>query len=231
MIKLFIYFLLFCCLLLTENSSGQNLHRDTTVLYRRGDQTVFIDYSPNSKYFGPISDFKFGDYDKESHEYSLTYLKDNGLKLTRKPITGLPKRWILLKNYKNNFYTYYPSDFYFHYKVSIADTAFIDYTGEGPMANKILGFNKINDNTFSFLLSGVEWPKRQLTIHVINKSNGIAIFEMVKDNSKDFFLMIDASKVKRLPIIVNLSLNNKAFEFDFEEPDFQRLLNGSIKIR
>jgi hypothetical protein len=54
---------------------------------------------------------------------------------------------------------------------------------------------------------------------------------MVKDNSKDFFLMIDASKVKRLPIIVNLSLNNKAFEFDFEEPDFQRLLNGSIKLR
>ncbi|HQS25361.1 MAG TPA: hypothetical protein PLJ41_13040, partial [Sediminibacterium sp.] len=86
-------------------------------------------------------------------------------------------------------------------------------------------------NTFSFLLSGVEWPKRQLTIHIINKSNGIAIFEMVKDNSKDFFLMIDASKVKRLPIIVNLSLNNKAFEFDFEEPDFQRLLNGSIKLR
>jgi hypothetical protein len=147
--------------------------------------------------------------------------------LTKKNISDLPKKWIILKYYKNNFYTYYPSDFYSHFKVSISDTALIDYGGEGPMANKILSYKKVDNMTFSFVLTGVERPKRNLTIHIIDNQKGIAIFEELFDNKdKLYYLMVDATKITQLPIIVNYCNSQKQMEFEFDVPDYNKLLKS-----
>jgi hypothetical protein len=77
-----------------------------------------------------------------------------------------------------------------------------------PMANKILSYKKIDNKTFSFVLTGVERPKRNLTIHIIDNQKGIAIFEEIFDNkNKLYYLMIDATKIKQFPIIVNYCKN------------------------
>lgn len=218
--------MLFFGLTISQFSIGQELH-DTTFLLKKGDHSIFIDNSPTSKFYDYISDFRFGRFDRESYNYSLKYLNANNIKLTNKNITDLPKRWIALKFYKNKFYTYHPSDFYSHFKVAITDTAFIDFGGEGPMANKILNYKKINEKTFSFSLTGVERPKRSLTIHIIDQRIGIAIFEEVfDDNDKLYYLMIDAAKIRKLPIIVNYCKTQKQMEFDFDEPDYTKLLNS-----
>ena len=152
---------------------GQRTTIDTTFLLKEPDHSIFIDNSKRSKFYDNISDFHFGKFDNDSYKYSLKYLKDKGLRLTKNNIFDIPKKWIILKYYKNNFYTYHPSDFYSHFKVSITDTAFIDYGGEGPMANKIISYKKINQNTFSFSLKGVERPKRKffLSVGVLTNRN------------------------------------------------------------
>ena len=213
-------------LTISLSSIGQKLY-DTTFLLKKGDHSIFIDRSPTSKFYDHVSDFRFGKFDGDSYNYSLQYLKDKGVKLTKNRITDLPKKWIILKYYKNKFYAYHPSDFYSHFKAAITDTAFIDFGGEGPMANKILSYKKINEKTFSFSLTGVERPKRNLTIHIVDKTNGIAIFEeLYDDKDKLYYLMVDAAKIRKLPIIVNYCKNQKRMEFDFDEPDYTKLLNS-----
>lgn len=97
------------------------------------------------------------------------------------------------------------------------------------MANKILTYKKVDEKTFSLSLTSIDRPKRKLTIHIIDKQKGIAIFEELYDDrgkyrGKQYYLMIDATKIKLLPIIVNYCQTQKQMEFDFDEPDFKKLL-------
>lgn len=210
-----------------QTAIGQIKTADTTFLLKEPQHSIFINTSKTSRFYERISDFRFDKSDKESYEYSLQYLKHKGLKLTKTNINDVPKKWIVLKYYRNKFYTYHPSDFYSHFKVSITDTAFITYGGEGPMANKIISYKKIDDKTFLFSLTGVERPKKNLIIHIIDKQKGIAIFEdFYNAKEKQYYLMIDAAKIRQLPIIVNYCETQKHMEVDFEEPNYKRLINA-----
>jgi len=214
---------------LSQNSFSQKSIADTVFLLKESDDSnyhaIFIDTLKKSEYYTLISDFEFGQFDKDGYDYSLEYLRDKKIKLTKNKISDIAKKWIVLKYYKKQFYNYCPSDFYTHFKVSITDTTFIDYSGEGPSASKINTYKKLNEKTFLFSLTSIEKPKRNLIIHIIDKQNGIAIFEehnMGKD--KQYYLMIDASKFRQLPIIVNYCVTQKQMEFNFDNPDFKQLL-------
>jgi hypothetical protein len=165
--------LTFIILTMGCNAAGQKPTKDTVFLLNETgngiSHKIFIDSSKTSKYYDQISNFDFGQYDQDTYDnYSLKYLRDKKIKLTRNQINDLPLKWVILKYYKGHFYTYYPSDFYNHYKVAITDSAFIDYTGEGPVANKIISYTKIDEKTFEFHLTGVEKQNRHLTINVID---------------------------------------------------------------
>lgn len=221
--------LTFIVLTLGFTAVGQEPASDTIFLFkeiRNGiSHRIFIDSSKTSKYYDQISNFSFGLYDQETYNnYSLKYLQDKKIRLAKNRIRDLPLKWVILKCYKDHFYTYYPSDFYNHYKVAVTDSAFIDYTGEGPLANKILSYTKIDDKTFSFHLTGVHEQNRHLTIKLIDPQKGIAVFtEWSKNAGARNVLMVDAEKIKQLPIIIN-ECEEKQLEFDFKEPDYKKLL-------
>lgn len=82
--------------------SGQQLHKDTAFLFKKANHSIFIDNSLTSKFYDRISDFRFGKFDKDNYDYSLKYLKDSGIKLTKYRIKDLPKKWIILKYFKDN---------------------------------------------------------------------------------------------------------------------------------
>jgi hypothetical protein len=221
--------LTFIILTLGFNAVGQEPTNDTVFLLKETghgiSHKIFIYSSKTSKYYDQISNFDFGLYDQETYDnYSLKYLREKQIRLSGNQINELPLKWVILKYHKGHFYTYYPSDFYNHYKVAITDSAFIDYTGEGPLANKIISYTKIDEKTFSFHLTGVEKQNRHLTINVIDAFRGIAVFsETSSDNTKRYTLMVDADKIKLLPIIVN-DCEEKRLEFNFKEPNYQKLL-------
>lgn len=207
---------------------------DTLFLVREKSEAyyhaVFIDKNKSSKFYDAISCFGFDEYDNEHYNATLEYLKENNITLKRKIINGLPLKWIAFYQYKGNFYTYKPSDFMNHYKISITDTTFIDYEGEGPVANEIIDFTKIDNYTFRFHLTGSHKANRELVIYIIDSKNGIAVFEdkytnaIWGDKEESTYLMIAADKIKNFPIIVNYCETMKQNEFEFDELDYKKII-------
>jgi len=184
--------------------------------------SIYIENDRTSKYYDKILDFGFDKYDQASYSNSLEYFKEKNIRLTKIVVKDLPKEWITLKQYKGKFYVYHPCDFLFHYKVSINDTTFIDWTGEGPNGSKIISYKKISDQAAELKLTGVYEPVRTLIIHWIDQANGIAVFENTVNN--DYELMIDAGKIKKVPIIINYCPTQKEMELNFGTPDYKKLL-------
>jgi hypothetical protein len=203
---------------------GQTVKPGRIYLLKEKNHSIFIEKIKNSFFYDKICDFNFGKFDKSSYLSSIDYLKENKIRLTKVSTGDFPKRWITLKQYKGKFYTYYPSDFYSHYKVGITDTSFIEYTGEGPEAKKIISYKKIDNQTFQFILLGYTLKLEKLTVHLIDIKNGIAVFEENNLGQVNYKLMISADKIRNLPIIVNYCKVQKQVEFHFEKPNFKQLL-------
>ncbi len=182
---------------------------------------VFIDTDKSSRFYDEISHFEFDADDdtyNQTYKYSLEYLKKNSITPKRQTIHGLPLKWIVLYQFKNKYYTYRPSDFINHFKVGITDTTYIEYLTEGPYASLMIDFEKIDNQTFRFYLTKPYGQHdRTLTIHIIDRKKGIAVFEENFHNrDKSFYLMIDADKIRHFPIIVNYCKGMKQLEVEFD---------------
>ncbi len=188
-------------------------------------QSIYFDNNRNSKFYKNINYWKFIEFDKESYKQSIKYLKKNKLKLI-KTIPIIPwTKWVTLKQYKGKFYAYYPCDFYGHFRQSINDTTFIDWTGEGPIANKIINQIKIDPNTYEFKLAGFYYKNRKLIIHIIDHKKGIAVFEDTNNGSnRNYYLMIESTKLNTVPLIVNNCETEKQPELGFDKTNFVELL-------
>ncbi len=208
---------------------GQSTEKDTTFIFKdtvEGEvQTIFIDNNKDSKFYDRISHFNFQYFDNESYKYSTDYLKEQKITLTKaKPIIPWTN-WVTLEQYKGQYYAYHPCDFLFHFRQSVNDTTFIDWTGEGPIANKIIEQKKIDNNTYEFKLTGISDKNRKIIIHIIDHHKVIAVFEEITSESDNrYYLMIAADKIKSVPIIVNHCPTQKQTELKFDEPDFKTLL-------
>ena len=192
-------------------------------------QSIFFENNPNSKFYDYINYWSFlKTYDDESYKYTLDYLRENNLTLIKKTPVIPQTKWVKLIQYKGTFYAYSPCDFYSHYKISINDTTFLDWTGEGPEANKIINQKKIDDKTYEFQLSGIAKKNRKLIIHIIDNKKGIAVFEETSDNSNEryYYLMVASDKIKTVPLIVNNCETYKQNELCFDKPNFSELLKN-----
>jgi len=191
-------------------------------------QPFLVDNRTYSPYYNDISNFNFSSsWDVESYKHSTDWLQQQNHEfIKKKPLVPWLK-WVPLNLYKGKFYVYRPCDFYNHFNQSINDTSFIDWTVEGPAANKIVEQKKIDTITFEYELIGIYSQQRKVVIHMIDTENGIAVFEEISDETENFFyLMIAADKIKNVPIIVNHCPTQKQLELLFEEPNFQTLLNN-----
>ncbi len=208
---------------------GQQLSYKDTVFIERdsllgSSQSIFYDNNKDSKFYDQINCWRFQEFDNEVYDGSIECLKNNNqLLINREPIIPFTK-WIPLMQYQGRFYVYHPCDFYNHFKVSINDTTYIDWTGEGPVANRIIEQKKINDKTFEFKLIGCRDEERKLVIHIIDRDKCIAVFEEINNGEKNRYLMISADKIKTVPLIVNNCEMEKQVELEFEEPNFIDLL-------
>ena len=208
---------------------GQSVGKDTTFIFKQtidGElQTIFIDNNKNSKAYDKISHFNFQYFDNESYKYSTDYFKEHQLSLTKAAPLIPWANWVTLKQYKGKFYAYHPCDFLFHFRQSINDTTFIDWTGEGPVASKIIEQKKIDNKTYEFKLTGISDQDRKIVIHIIDAKKGIAVFEQTTNGTdKRYYLMIVADKIKSVPIIVNHCPTQKQSELEFDNTDFKTLL-------
>lgn len=194
--------------LITSNLFGQNNSTDTIFIQKDSllgtSQSIYIDHDHNSKSYDFINNWDFNEFTFDGYAESLALLKINKQTLrNRKPVIPITN-WIPLKKYKDSFYVYSPCDLGYHSKISINDTTFIDWGGEGPNASYIIRQNKISNYLFEFEIAGERSKSRKLVINIIDSTNGIAVFQITGDRGNKFqYLMLDDNKIRRFPIIVN----------------------------
>ena len=142
-----IHFTLFFIFVVSQIESvfSQNPEKDTLFLLKDlkegSKQSIFIDKNPKSIYYKELSNFTFNE--SISYQFSLDYLKDsNQILIKQSPIIPF-QNWVPLKKYRGNYYVYKPCDFYTNLSFSFNDSTFIDFTGEGPIANKITEQKKL----------------------------------------------------------------------------------------
>ena len=66
----------------------------------------------------------------------------------------------MLETYKGKIYVYSPGDYYFHYKVKVTDSLFINWNGEGPEATYIHDYFMKDSSSFKFILQSESYPNR-----------------------------------------------------------------------
>lgn len=210
--------------------SAQDSRTDTIFLKKDSlygaAQSIYIETRAGTKFHDRINNWTLDEYQDGSYQYSINYLKEQKQRLTKKTSVVPFTKWLPLVQHKGKLYAYHPCDFYHYYKLSVNDTTFIDWTEEGPVANKILKQKKIARNTFELSLTGVYEKDRTLIIHIIDNKKGIAVFEeTINGTDKSYYLMVAAESLNAVPMIVNNCEHNKQLEWQFdEEPNYAELL-------
>ncbi|MDP4935709.1 MAG: hypothetical protein NWR30_13420 [Salibacteraceae bacterium] len=216
-------------LFISFNLLGQEDSSDTVFIQKDSllgaAQSVFYERNRESKFYDRISYFGFGKFDERSYDYSKEYLIEKKWTLSKQTPLITWVNWVKLVQYEGAFYAYHPCDFNAHFKASINDSTYIDWTGEGPIANKILEQTKIDNQTYQFQTAGIYENNRTLVIHIIDSKRGIAIFEeSSSEKEKHYYPMIAADLIKSVPLIVNNCETRKQAELRFEEPNYQEQL-------
>lgn len=224
-------FVLLAVILCKLSVSGQ----DTTFILREtvngAYHAIFIDSNKNSKYYNRIAAFGLNRSDSDLYSASVKYLNEKYPGKFKKVSFELPRQWVPLHYYKGKYYLYSPNDYMSNYLAGISDTTYIDYTGEGPVANRINSVTQVDSNTYEFSVTAWTQPDRKITIHILDKETGLAVFDdanAVMDNtSHGYSVMVPVENIRQFSIIVNYS-TQKFMEFDgFTEPDYDELLKGN----
>ena len=189
---------------------------------------IFIDSNKNSVFYNYVSDFTINDFAKNSFNNSIDYLRSKKIQLKKKSYYALPEEWVMLVSYKGNMYVNSPNDYYSHYKMKLTDSVLIHWDGEGPQATYVKQYHKIDSITFQFSMQSIWSPKINLTIKYWDKSKGIAVFKFYYYNIGDkkmqtyFQLMCEVKKMRNIPILINYSDTEKAYEVDVDNIDYSK---------
>ena len=186
---------------------------------------VFIDPDKNSKYYKQLSYFG---YDNNYFSEMVKILEDSaGRQGQVNKLPGLPKKWLPLYLYKGKYYVYAPCDGIYIYKIMITDEYVCETEVGGLYPREFNSLKMIDQTSYINSETNYMWNEKDLHINIIDNQKGIAIFSTtrIEDSSIHYRLMVDANKIKLFPVIKNECLGGKEPEFDFEEPDFEKLLD------
>ncbi len=193
---------------------------------------IFIDTNKHSPVYKMVADFNFDQFDLDTYKRSLAYLSKQKLIPKKYSFSNFPREWVQLVPFKDVIYVYKPNDFYSHLKIKLTDSVFIYWGGEGPEANYMQQFQKLDSVTYEFKLRA-SWPyKTILTIKILNQEKGIAVFrfqqfdQLGKLGNLYYQLMGDVTKMRNIPLLVNDSDKAKQYEVDVDKIDYSEYFKG-----
>lgn len=199
-------------------------------IYQYGDSSfkysiyhaIYIDSNYGST-LKTVIDQCFNQIDSSSYQESLQQFHRKTFK--KFPIKDqFPLKWVELFQYKDEYYTYDPSDFGNLYKFQMTDSTTLDYYMDGPGISFI---QKANFEKFKLDLTLQNyWKGKKMTINMIDTARGIAIFTFgpTKNNSNiEKKLMVSANKMHLYKTVVNYCPTDKMDEFEFDNIDFEAL--------
>ena len=217
----------FLSLLLPSISLAQTATDTIYIVPPQNNHSIYIESNKASRLYNRILAFDFREDDPTYSSY-LAYLQEKYEEpLPEQDLEDIPRQWCPLYLYEGNYYLYSPCDYYNQYLLSFTNNAVIDYTGEGPMPGRINLFRKEDGSTYVFSVDSWFAPERTLILHIVDRDKGIAVMEeTVPDAPPLYMLIVSADKARNYPIIVNDCRYDGNDEFEFEQPDFEELLES-----
>ncbi len=221
----------------TLNRAANQTKKDTIFLQRdlsTGIKTlyhaVYIDTNRNSIFYKELADFSFDKYENMD-EYNKQ-LKEKGIHLHKVTTPGLPVEWVPLYLYKNKYYVYSPSDKGELNRRILNDSLLIFWSIEGPIPYVLLSVKKVNEQTYTvhtkdvFVQAGDFFRPEIVNIYMIDPEKKIAVWEYKSLNQKEYTyeLYIARESIQKFDMIVNYCKTDKMSEFNFDTPDFTKLL-------
>lgn len=223
------YILTVALISLTLSSYAVEQHNsDTTAwlrehLYDGSYHIVFVDKRNNSTFRKKIALLPINKADVDSQ---IKTIKDSFGVVARaydlQPFTGV---WYPLYPYKGKYYLYYPSDAGVNSWAKInSSTITINYFDPGPITS-IITKAVVSKQMADFELVNTVNGKVSLKIYTIDSAKGIAVFDCPYWGKKNrYTLMVAASKSLSFPIIVNYCRESRTDEWEFDTPNFEKLL-------
>lgn len=211
------------------NFANAQQNKDTVFLVREflsdhSYHAIFFDSSNNSGYINTIKKNSISKPEidsllKQSLEPSLGKVKKYNLK-------NIATIWLPLYLHNKNYYLYDPSDPGESTWVGITDTTILQlYFDLGIVASNIQKVKKINPQLIELNYYNRNLGSVYLKIHIIDQNNGIAVFEYPNNPLNErYMMMVKSEKSNKFPIIVNYCNENKMAEFEFEKPDFPKII-------
>jgi hypothetical protein len=199
---------------------------------------VFIDNTNNPEYFTKICDFEMPTkFEIAVYRNSYNKLikqkksKDDAEVLLEK--SELPRKWIPLALYSDEYYFYCPASPEHNYRVMITDSCLAVYDIHGVKAEVIDTYRKKTDNHFVlnvFALSETEKIlSKEINIYIIDEEKNIAIWEEFYPEGIKYRLMIAVIEPPEFSVIVNYGQNSTPEEYKFEEINYFEEINEIVK--
>jgi hypothetical protein len=218
--------------------SPQNILADTffndTMFIQRKVATdyyyaIYIDTTRQSAAFYRLTDFSFSKSDTLTYQQGYQHLKSMHPKsFNKKNETNLPKNWLPVYRYKDQYYLYAPCDWGAARRRMINDSSLVDWSMEGPAPRSIQSIKRANKNKYVLDLTGHgENDKLTITIHTIDPTTKLSAFEFAYEPDNFLYeLYVPAENAKHYPMIVNYCPTEKHTEFNFDKIDFEELLSN-----
>lgn len=201
---------------------------DTTFILRENGEyyhAIFIDNNKNSSFYTDLEKNISSPFDSSLYFENIQALRKNDIKISRHKINNISKNWKLLYLYKGKYYVYYPSDGMYNNWIDITDSIFLFYAGGEMIVSAISNFRQITSKEFQFRLTEDYGKVRKINIYIIDKKRGIAVFEYAQKNGQyKYELRVATNKIRNFPIIINYCEVQKQDEFDFDKPNYKRLI-------
>ena len=143
----------------------------------------------------------------------------------------IPKKWIALNEYKNEYFTYVPGEPGENYSVQLTDSCRILYGIENAIGSAYTKIIKNTSKEFVFTCKDYLDGKDSIVIKIVDKEKGLAVFSDYYPGVGGVLrvsrrLLIDADKASAFRSIVH-NCYEKENEFDgFVEPNYEKLLKG-----
>lgn len=185
---------------------------------------VYIEQNRDSKYYNWLTSFAFDEFDSmllESYDIELVPSAD---RFPSNKTSGLPKTWIPVYSFNDEFYTYKPSDFGNAGSRILTDSLFIKWYMDGLMPMQITSQGPIQGtDQYVFELEMEGAYQELLIIQPYDKERQIYLFQYKSRNNAEYQLYIPSDNAKDFDMVVNTG-NHKAREYRFDEFDIESYL-------
>ncbi len=142
-------------------------------------------------------------------------------------IKGFPRKWNQVHVYRNKFYVYSPSDWMWNSGYYISDSVIYMTKSDPDDLYFILDFKNVNTDLSEFQIINYFGEHKTIRIQLISSQFGIYVWTFLnqKNEIESRHLYQDSRFAKKLPMIVCDCGENKCYlEFEFDNPDFDKLI-------